>query len=96
MTEQRRRIHVAYMEGMAALGLIKRFWAEDCDAPGMRRIIAEDVNGVQYETKCIDSRGAKKVILYLANGSRYSRDLVLTGEFDEFEEEVFEGEEDEG
>jgi len=90
MTGQRRRLYVAQLEGMAAVGLVKSYWLEDCGIPGMKRVIIEDNSGAVYETKCIDYRAAKKVIMYLANAIQYSSDIVR-GESDvEDKEEVFE------
>jgi len=91
MTRQRRHVYVTQIEGMAAVGLLKKYWVEECDTPGMKRIVAEDEEGVQYETRCVDSRAAGKIILYLADASKYSRDVVAVDNMVE-KDEVFEEE----
>ncbi|BES81343.1 hypothetical protein [Pyrodictium abyssi] len=91
MTRQRRRVYVTQIEGMAAIGLLRKYWVEDCDTPGMKRIVAEDEEGVTYETRCVDYRAAKKVILYLADASKYSRDVVAVDNMVEKDEVFDEG-----
>ncbi len=75
------------MEGLVALGLAKRYWWEECDAPNMIKFFVETNDNEIYETKCIDARGAKKVITYLGISSKLSKDLVLDIEVDK--EEIF-------
>jgi hypothetical protein len=70
-------MYVTQIEGMAAVGLVKRYWIEDCNVPGMKRVVVEDETGTQYETKCIDSRAVKRVVLYLGDASKYSKDVVV-------------------
>ena len=69
---QRKFIHVAYLEGLASVGLLKSFRVEDCKYPGFKRVVAEASDGTVYETKCIDERGARRVIMYL----RYAMNLA--------------------
>ncbi|WP_317896463.1 hypothetical protein [Pyrofollis japonicus] len=87
------RIPVAHLEGLVAVGLAKRYWWEKCDTPGMTRFFVETKDGKIYETKCVDDRGARKVITYLSFISRHNKDLVLDIVVDK--EEVFVPEEDE-
>lgn len=79
MAGERKFIHVAYLEGLASVGKIARFWTEDCRYPGFKRIVAETVNGEVLETKCIDWRGAKKVILYMQYAKNTAK-LMVEGE----------------
>jgi hypothetical protein len=81
------RIPVAHLEGLVALGFAKRYWWEKCDVPGMIRFFVETHDGKIYMTKCVDSRGAKKVITYLGVASKLSKDIVLDIEINK--EEVF-------
>ncbi|ABM81101.1 hypothetical protein [Hyperthermus butylicus] len=83
---QRESIHVAHLEGLASTGMIKQFKVEDCEHPGMGRIVAELVDGRTYVTKCIDSRGLKKVVMYLQYASNLSR-LIVEGIAEEEREE---------
>jgi hypothetical protein len=76
---ERRFIHVAYLEGLASVGKIARFWVEDCRYPGFRKIVAETTDGEILETKCIDWRGAKKVILYIQYAKNMAK-LMVEGE----------------
>ena len=82
-------VHVAHLEGMAALGMIERYWTEPCDFPGAKRVHAITRDGRHLVTKCIDERGVKKVVSYLAEARRLSGLVVEEGEFEE-KEEVFE------
>ncbi len=81
------RIHVAHLEGLVALGKAKRYWWEKCDVPNMVKFYVETRDGKIYETKCIDERGAKKVITYLGLASKLSKDVVLDIEVNK--DEVF-------
>ena len=85
--EETARIHIAHLEGLVALGLAKRYWWEKCDTPSMMRFFVETHDGKVYRTKCVDSRGARKVITYLGIVSKLSEDIVLDIEVDK--EEVF-------
>ncbi len=85
-------IHVAHLEGLAAVGLVVKFWAEDCDAPGFKRVHALTRDGKHFVTKCIDERGYKKVVYYLAEAKRMAP-LVVEGVDSGEREEVFEEEE---
>ncbi len=72
-------IHVAHLEGLAANGFVKRFWVEECSEwPGRKRVYAELADGRVVVTKCIDGRGVKKVIYYLAEAKRLAS-IVVTG-----------------
>ncbi len=87
MAAERKFIHVAHLEGLASVGKVERFWVEDCRYPGFRKIVAKTVDGEVVETKCIDERGAKKVILYLQYAKNMSG-LVVEGESAGSEESI--------
>jgi len=93
LRDARRRVHVAHLEGMAAIGRVRRFWTEDCGSAKRRRVVAELENGEVVETRCTDHRGVKKIVMYLAEASRLSG-VVVSGQHVDFEE-VFEDEGDE-
>lgn len=86
-----RFVHVAHLEGLAAVGKLKSFRIEDCGTGKRKKIIAETVDGETLVTRCIDYRGVKKVVYYLAEAKRLSNTIV-TGGIVDFEE-VFEEEE---
>ncbi len=69
-------IPVSYVEGMAAIGLVKNFKVLDCGIPKRRRIVVETVDGRRYTTRCIDERGAKRVVMVLAEYKRLSSLIV--------------------
>jgi hypothetical protein len=69
-------IPVAHLEGMASLGLIEKYWVEDCDYSGAKRFHAITKDGEHVATKCVDERGAKKVELYLLLAKQLSSELV--------------------
>ncbi len=85
-----RFVHVAHLEGLAAVGRLKSFRIEECGTTRRKRIIAETVDGETLVTRCIDYRGVKKVVYYLAESKRLSN-TVVTGDTVDFEE-VFEEE----
>jgi hypothetical protein len=74
ITEQ---VHVAHLEGLTAIGYVEKYWTEECNYPGAKRIHAITKEGKHLITKCIDERGLKKVILYLAEAKRLSPLLVI-------------------
>ena len=88
MAGGREFIHVAHLEGLAAVGMVKRFWTEDCLAPNRKKVVAELTDGRIVETRCTDVRGVKKIIYYLGEQRRLSRLVVEEGHVDF--EEVFE------
>lgn len=88
MAGGREFMHVAHLEGLAAVGMVKRFWTEECLAPNRKKVVAELVDGRVVETKCTDTRGVKKIIYYLAEQRRLSGLVVEEGHVDF--EEVFE------
>ncbi len=69
-------IPVVHLEGMASLGLIEKYWVEDCDYSGAKRFHAITKHGEHVVTKCVDDRGAKKVELYLLLAKQLSNELV--------------------
>jgi hypothetical protein len=85
-----RFVHVAHLEGLAAIGRLKRFRVEECGSSRRKRIVAETVDGETLVTRCIDYRGVKKVVYYLSEAKRLSG-LVVSGPHVDFEE-VFEEE----
>ena len=93
MSDGPRFVHVSHLEGLAAVGMIKRYWFEDCDYPGARRVHAITIEGEHLVTKCIDERGAKKVALYMAEAGRLAP-LVVTGVDTGEREEVYVGDEE--
>jgi len=78
-------IPVAHLEGMASLGLIEKYWIEDCDYGGAKRFHAITKDGEHVTTKCVDERGAKKVELFLLLAKQLSSELVeeVVGEIGE-------------
>ena len=75
-SQQEESIHVAHLEGLASIGLIKRSRVEECMYPNMGRIVAETVDGKTYITKCVDARGLRKVIMYLQYALNLSNIIV--------------------
>lgn len=65
-----------FLEGLAAVGKVKRYWEEDCGTPLRKRIYVETNEGKIYYTPCIDHRAAKKVVLALAEYMRLSTIIV--------------------
>ena len=61
-----------FIEGLAAVGRLARYWRESCEASQRERIYAEDVDGNLYRTNCIDKRAVKKIILALEDYKRLS------------------------
>ena len=73
-----RQIPLAHLEGLVALGMIKEIQVSNCDSSGRRRkIIARDVNGVFYETRCIDYRGLNKFMMFYNKYVKLSKDLIM-------------------
>ena len=93
MGDEPKSVHVAHLEGLAAVGMIEKYWFEDCDYPGARRVHAITVDGEHLVTKCIDERGAKKVALYLAETRRLAP-IVVRGVDTGDREEVYVGDEE--
>ncbi|RUM47063.1 MAG: hypothetical protein DSY37_03725 [Hyperthermus sp.] len=81
------KVHVSHLEGMAAVGLVEKYWLEDCDYPRAKRVYAVTVTGELLSTKCVDERAAKKIALYMAEATRLSKTLVQ-GTVTEDREEV--------
>ncbi|NOZ88424.1 MAG: hypothetical protein GXO15_00680 [Crenarchaeota archaeon] len=81
-------VHVAHLEGLAYVGLVERFWGEDCGVPGWKRVHAVTRDGRHLVTKCIDERGYRKVVAALAEARRLAP-LVVEGVEEEVREEVF-------
>ncbi len=67
---------VPFIEGLAAVGLVKSFRVEECGIPKRKRIVVETVDGKRYTTRCIDERGARRVVLALAEYKNLSRLIV--------------------
>lgn len=65
-----------FIEGLAAVGKLTKYWRESCGTPQRERIYAEDVNGNLYWTSCIDKRAVRKIILALEDYRRLSN-LIL-------------------
>ena len=74
--EEYERLAVAYIEGLAAMGLVKSFNLVDCGVPGRKRIIVETIDGKRYSSKCIDERGARRAVMVLAEYKRLSSLIV--------------------
>ena len=72
-------VPVVFVEGLAAVGKLKGFRVVDCDVPRRKKIVAESVDGEVYETRCIDERGVKRVVLAIAEYKRLSS-LIVEGE----------------
>ena len=69
-----------FLEGLAAVGKVKRYWEEDCGTPLRKKIYVETSGGEVYHTPCIDHRAAKKVILAIAEYIRLSTIIVQRGD----------------
>ncbi len=67
---------VPFIEGLAAVGKVKRFWEEECGTPLRRRVLVETVDGEVYATPCTDHRAVKKIVLVLAEYKRISNIIV--------------------
>lgn len=66
------------LEGMAMAGLLRDVRLEDCPKPeGWKKLVVVDSEGVEYETKCIESQAAKRSLLvFSAYISRWSDHIV--------------------
>jgi len=88
---ERRFVHVAHLEGLAAVGMVRRFWTEECGSSKRKKVVAVLDNGEVVETKCSDYRGVKKIVMYLAEANRL-HSVLVTDNIVDFDE-VYEDEE---
>jgi hypothetical protein len=82
---ERKTLHVAHLEGLAAVGKVSKFWVEECGSSRRKKVVAMLEDGEVVETRCIDYRGVKKVVLFLAEASRLSP-LIVTKDVVDFDE----------
>ena len=73
---EKKEVPVVFIEGLAAVGKIKKYWEEDCDTGLRRRVYVETFEGDILYTPCIDHRAIKKVILVLSEYKRISSLIV--------------------
>jgi hypothetical protein len=78
---------VPHLEGLAAVGKLQSFRVEDCPVPGRKKIVAVSNDGNLYETKCLDERSVKHVVLFLNISKNLSRLQVQSGNTEKGEAE---------
>ncbi len=69
-------MHLAHLEGLAAVGKLRSFQVKECAGSARVKIIAVDDEGNMYETMCLDARGAKRLIRVLEEYLSLSKLLV--------------------
>gem|GEM_PF-3521932 len=69
-------VWVVYIEGLATIGRVKQYWIDNCKSPRRKRVVVESADGRIYRTRCLDERGVKKIVQYLAIASKTSNLLV--------------------
>ncbi len=77
-SEEDNTVWVVYIEGLATIGKVKQYWISECRSSKRKRVIVETDDGRVYKTRCLDERGVKKIVQYLAIALK-TADILVEG-----------------